>query len=104
MFILLSLFYSQSVTDCKYSSFTAAVQDIEDGLVDMSVGPFWITAQRLQMAAFTIPIVYDKTWLVIPRPGTKDDLYQQLRKVIAPFEDTLWVLLIGMILLGKIRQ
>ena len=25
------------------SKFTAAVQDIEDGLVDMSVGPFWIT-------------------------------------------------------------
>jgi len=27
------------------SSFTAAVQDIMDGLVDMSVGPFWITCE-----------------------------------------------------------
>eukprot|EP00984_Skeletonema_dohrnii_P002871 scaffold976_cov102-Skeletonema_dohrnii-CCMP3373.AAC.10 len=28
------------------SSFTAAVQDVENGLVDMAVGPFWITGQR----------------------------------------------------------
>jgi hypothetical protein len=27
------------------SSFTAAVQDIADGLVDISVGPFWITGE-----------------------------------------------------------
>ena len=28
------------------SKFTAAVQDVENGLVDMAVGPFWITGQR----------------------------------------------------------
>ena len=28
------------------SRFTAAVQDVENGLVDMAVGPFWITGQR----------------------------------------------------------
>ena len=34
------------------SSFTAAVQDIEDGLADASIGPFYISGQRLKMASF----------------------------------------------------
>ena len=33
------------------SSFTAAVQDVENGLVDMAVGPFWITGQRCVVRA-----------------------------------------------------
>lgn len=35
---------------------TARVQDVADGLVDMSVAPIWITAERLRMTAFTVPI------------------------------------------------
>lgn len=31
------------------SSYTAAIQDIADGIVDMAVGPFWITGQRLKL-------------------------------------------------------
>jgi len=38
------------------SSFTAAVQDVENGLVDMALGPFWVTGQRLKMTTFTDPL------------------------------------------------
>ena len=38
------------------SSFTAAVQDVGRGLVDMAAGPFWVTGQRLRMTSFTIPL------------------------------------------------
>jgi len=38
------------------SAFTAAVQDVENGLADMGVGPFWITRQRLKMTTFTVPL------------------------------------------------
>ncbi len=38
------------------SSFTAAVQDVENGLMDMAVGPFWITGQRLKMTTYTVPL------------------------------------------------
>jgi len=38
------------------SSFTAVVQDVKDGLVDMGVGPYWVTGERLKMASFTVPI------------------------------------------------
>jgi len=84
------------------SSFTAAVQDVEDGLVHMAVGPFWITGQRLKMTAFTTPIIYDKTFLVIPRPGSNDKLLDQVVKVLAPFSRELWILLLFIILVAAL--
>jgi hypothetical protein len=50
------------------------------------------------MAAFTIPIIYDKTFLVIPRPGSSDKLSDQVLKVLAPFSKELWTLLLFIIL------
>jgi len=38
------------------SSYTAAVRDVQNGLVDMAVGPLWITGQRLKMTTFTVPL------------------------------------------------
>jgi hypothetical protein len=38
------------------SRFTAAVRDVQNGLVDMAVGDFWITGERLKMTSFTVPI------------------------------------------------
>lgn len=38
------------------NSFTAAVRDVQNGLVDMAVGDFWVTGERLKMTSFTIPI------------------------------------------------
>jgi len=35
---------------------TAAVQDVADGLVDIVIGPIWITGGRLKMTSFTMPI------------------------------------------------
>jgi len=83
------------------SSYTAAVQDVQDGLVDMAIGPFWVTSQRLQMSAFTLPFTYDKTYLVIPKPGSKDTLMDQVSKVLAPFSLGLWGLVLGVIFLSS---
>ena len=79
------------------SKFTAAVQDIEDGLVDMAVGPFWVTGQRLRMSSFSLPFTYDKTYLVIPNPGTADNLNFQIKKVLQPFSLGLWGLVLAVI-------
>jgi len=76
------------------SHYTAAVQDIENGLVDMSVGPFWITVERLRMTSFTVPLIYDKIVLVIPDPMSKNGLSYQTSKVLAPFTARLWLLVI----------
>ena len=85
------------------SSYTAAVQDVANGLVDLSVAPFWITPRRqgsrtkrnnsfflsetsdsyrrLALTAFTVPLFYDKTVLVIPRPGINTSFFYQTMKV-----------------------
>eukprot|EP00985_Skeletonema_marinoi_P034995 scaffold45345_cov212-Skeletonema_marinoi.AAC.1 len=80
------------------SRFTAAVPDVQNGLVDMAVGDFWITGERLKMTSFTVPIVYDKTVLVVPKPGQKSNLTYQTQKVFDPFTPGLWAVVISIIL------
>ena len=38
------------------SSYTAVVQDINNGLVDMAIGPFWVTGERLKLVSYTVPL------------------------------------------------
>ena len=54
------------------------------------------------MASFTLPLVYDKTFLVIPRPGTNDTYNDQIKKVLAPLSGGLWCLLIAIILVAAL--
>ena len=79
------------------SSYTAAVKDVEKGLVDLAVAPFWITDERLAMTSYTVPLVYDKTVLVIPRPGSKKSLEFEVAKVLQPFTPGLWALVVFVI-------
>ena len=91
--------HRSKVSDIEHptSSFTAAIQDVKNGLVDMAVGPFWVTSQRLRMASFSLPFAYDKTYLVIPKPSQTDSLAEEVRKVLAPFSYGLWGLVLGVI-------
>ena len=50
------------------------------------------------MTAFTLPLLYDKTYLVIPRPGTTSSLSQEIAKVLAPFTYELWAFVICIII------
>eukprot|EP00956_Cyclotella_meneghiniana_P009578 scaffold13215_cov61-Cyclotella_meneghiniana.AAC.5 len=78
------------------SSFTAACQDIQSGLADMSVD------ERLSLSAFTLPIVYDKAYLVIPKPGSSNSLAKQTQKVLQPFTPQLWILVLVVIFVAAI--
>ena len=81
------------------STFTATVRDVQSGLSDMGVGPFWITAERLRMTAFTVPFVFDQTYLVVERPSEDKSWSYQTSKVFEPFASTLW-LLVGFTILA----
>mmetsp|Transcript_9466 Transcript_9466/g.14629 ORF Transcript_9466/g.14629 Transcript_9466/m.14629 type:complete len:462 (+) Transcript_9466:848-2233(+) len=59
------------------------------------VGPLWVTSQRLRMTSFSLPVVYDKTYLVIPKPTVKNTIAEEARRVVAPFTPGLWLLLLG---------
>ena len=50
------------------------------------------------MTAFTLPLIYDKTYLVIPRPGTTSTLSQETEKVLAPFTYALWAFVVCIII------
>ena len=84
------------------SAYTAAVQDIEDGLIDLSVGPFWITGERLQMTPFTVPLFQSRTVLVIPKPGADNSLGAQISKVLEPFTLGAWALILGIIIVASL--
>ena len=68
------------------------------GNIVQAVAPFWITDQRLAMTSYTVPLVYDKTVLVIPKPGSKKSLQFETAKVLQPFTPWLWVLVVLVIL------
>ena len=61
-----------------------------------------ITAERLKLTAFTLPLFYDKTVLMIPNPGTDESFSQQVRKVMTPFTTELWGLIIATILVASL--
>ena len=46
------------------------------------------------MSSFSLPFTYDKTYLVIPNPGTADNLNFQIKKVLQPFS---WGLVLAVI-------
>lgn len=84
------------------SAYTASVQDIADGTVDLAVGPIWITAERLQLAQYTMIVDYSRTVLIIPRPGVNTSLSQQVSKVLEPFAPSVWLLMVLVILITAI--
>ena len=49
------------------------------------------------MSSFSLPFTYDKTYLVIPNPGTADNLNFQIKKVVQPFSLGLWGLVLAVI-------
>ncbi|KAL7545018.1 hypothetical protein ACHAWF_008392 [Thalassiosira exigua] len=49
------------------------------------------------MTSFTIPVVFDKVILVIPRPDSTDALRDSIQKVLMPFSYPLWGLVIAII-------
>ncbi|KAL7550375.1 hypothetical protein ACHAWF_013616 [Thalassiosira exigua] len=81
------------------SSYTAVAQDVKDGLVDMAVGPIWVTGERLRMTTYTIPLFYSTTVLIAPAPGVDNSLTAQTSKVLAPFETRVWLMIVLIICL-----
>ena len=78
------------------------MRDIGEGLADLSVGPFWITTERLRMTAFTVPLGSDKVVLVIKNPELGDSFVQQAGNLFLPFTTGLWILIGATIILASL--
>jgi hypothetical protein len=75
------------------SVWTASVLDVQNGLSQVGASNFWVTAERLKMAPFTVPLYVDEVMLWIKNPVVDDSVGTKMWTVAAPFSDGLWVAL-----------
>lgn len=86
------------------SHYTQAVSDVEAGIADAGMGLFWVTAQRLAMTSFTVPITSDPINLWIPQPPLNDNLQYHFRKLLKPFSPALWACVVGCIVVFAVMS
>ena len=99
------------------SPWTAAVDDVDAGLIDLSPVAILLTEERLRMAPFTIRVTDTRMWLFVPRPtpggntGSDGRTFHDLFTIVfRPFSTSLWIAIVGAALLvgtlqvfGRIR-
>jgi hypothetical protein len=56
------------------SMFTACVHDVQNGLLDLCVGDFWLTPERLELAPFTTPVALEHLHLFAVSSSSRCDL------------------------------
>ncbi|KAL1525291.1 hypothetical protein AB1Y20_020153 [Prymnesium parvum] len=72
---------------------TAAVDDVGTGLLDVSPGELWPTPDRLKLAPFTLPYKESEFWLFVPRPDDESasvSAFSHLSRCFLPFTEGLW--------------
>ena len=72
-------------------TFSACVQDVGRGLLDMCVSNFWETTQRRQMTQFTTTIFSENFYMVVPLPQIDNSLAVEITKLLRPFSNDLWL-------------
>ncbi|KAH8061356.1 ionotropic glutamate receptor [Aureococcus anophagefferens] len=86
-------------------SFSGLSLDVKHGVYDVGVGPIYPTAERLELAAFTRPMIHAFIYLYAPQP-TKDELnsYDVALRLFTPFKASLWVaILLVAVCVGMIQ-
>ncbi|EJK44942.1 hypothetical protein THAOC_36478, partial [Thalassiosira oceanica] len=76
--------------------------DSDDSPLDIGVIESYHHNRRLAMTSYTVPLVYDKTVLVKPMPGSKKSLRFKTAKVLQPFTPWLWVLVVLVVLTAAV--
>lgn len=77
------------------SSFTACVLDVKVGNVDLCVGNFWVTAERLALINFVQPFSEDKLYLVVQNDAVPETFGDLLYKPLKPFQPELWLMVVA---------
>jgi hypothetical protein len=82
------------------SEFTAAVGDVQAGISDMVATTLWITSERLALTTFTTQTLSDRLVLWVPAPEITDSGYA--RKVLEPFDSSLWLCLLFCVVIASV--
>ena len=82
-----------SIIRSPNSKFTAAVTDVQAGISDISTGMYWITAERLALTTFTVPLFVSPLLLYEIHEPDDDTFSHAALQMFKPFHITLWILL-----------
>ena len=82
---------AQSRAQYPGSSFTACVLDVRAGKVDLCVGNFWVTAERLALVHFVQPFSEDRLYLVASSDFVAEGFWDYVYRPFKPFENFLWL-------------
>jgi ABC-type amino acid transport substrate-binding protein len=81
-------------------SFTACVHDVALGEVDLCIGNFWVTIERLRLATFSSTLYTDDWRLVVKKEESDDgswlpknsaELYSHMKTPLMPFSNSAWM-------------
>ncbi len=81
------------------SMYTAAVYDIRDNMFDVGMSNFWVTAERLNMVSFSVPIYSSELYLYELHEQPQTNLSLSLTNTFLPFTSALCVLTVGVVFL-----
>ncbi|GMI01940.1 hypothetical protein TrLO_g8137 [Triparma laevis f. longispina] len=90
--------FTMKVTDTSFasqkdsaSSWTACVADVAAGVLDVCLGGFWVTKERIDLnVAFATPILMDNFYVMYPTKNNKASLIDLMYAPLMPFSTGLW--------------
>lgn len=82
---------AQSKEKFPGSSFTSCVMDVRVGSVDICVGNFWVTAERLSLTQFVQPFGADNLYLVASNTVEEPGFWDYMVRPFKPFFPELWL-------------
>jgi len=87
-----------SLLNAEYnaSSWSACIHDLAVGRLDLCLGDFWVTQERLKMVNFLPSIEMDNFFLVMPGDG-EESVADIMAKPFRPFEGFTWVFIMGVL-------
>jgi len=80
------------------SIYDASVRDTQIGLVDFSLGSFYVTAARLEKTTFTEPFGNADFYMVIPEPVPSTKIYTIAANIFEPWKVSVW-LTVGLVII-----
>ncbi len=85
------------------SAWTACVQDVQAGLLDVCVGNFWSTEERLKKTTFLTPTDIEMFYLLVKRASADTSVQHRIKAPFQPFSAGLWgTLIISVLLTGML--
>lgn len=81
------------------SLWTASVTDVQAGISDISTAMYWITAERLALTTFTVPLMVSPLFLFEKSKEDDASLWDDAMQMFQPFHTHLWILLAAFVVL-----